>query len=366
MASNAQRDPEPDTRSVLGWMTGPAGRLAAAALALAMACQLVFARHDMMLGLSVVREEPATIDLWHIVQAATAALVAALLVASLAAFAPKDSSLASRGLSRRDLLVSGGALAAALLAAALFAASPGEFHQWAQEDSPLEWASALLLLAGSLFLAKSALRSLRSRRRPALVPLVAAMLALLLFVIAMEEISWMQRVFGIATPDSLAAVNWQGELNFHNVQTDLSEFAYYLGAGLFLVLLPLLRDVAPAGLTAHPLAALVPGRVVAAVAAPSVLFTYGKWNLFAPQWLEMLTIAALIAFARAASRRGDAGECRLFLFGAAAIAAGQWLFLELGRTMVDVPDSTEYRELFLAAGFACYGWSVVRSRAGRA
>ena len=73
----------------------------------------------------------------------------------------------------------------------------------------------------------------------------AVLLCLALFVIGMEEISWGQRLFGFATPERLAEVNWQAEFNFHNVQTDLSETAYYFGAGVFLILLPLLRDLLP-------------------------------------------------------------------------------------------------------------------------
>jgi len=42
-------------------------------------------------------------------------------------------------------------------------------------------------------------------------------LALLFFFGAGEEISWGQRIFGFKTPDSLAQVNKQDELNLHNL-----------------------------------------------------------------------------------------------------------------------------------------------------
>ena len=42
--------------------------------------------------------------------------------------------------------------------------------------------------------------------------------ALLFLMIAGEEISWGQRLLGIATPPALAAANVQGEVNLHNIQ----------------------------------------------------------------------------------------------------------------------------------------------------
>jgi hypothetical protein len=41
--------------------------------------------------------------------------------------------------------------------------------------------------------------------------------AALFFVIAGEEISWGQRIFGIVTPENLESVNVQNEFNLHNV-----------------------------------------------------------------------------------------------------------------------------------------------------
>jgi len=42
--------------------------------------------------------------------------------------------------------------------------------------------------------------------------------ALLFFLIAGEEISWGQRIFGIGTPEALAEINVQGEANLHNIE----------------------------------------------------------------------------------------------------------------------------------------------------
>ena len=65
-------------------------------------------------------------------------------------------------------------------------------------------------------------------------------LGLLFFVAFGEEISWGQRIFGWATPESLAAINYQQETNIHNLdffnfknETDDSfwSFLFVLNAG---------------------------------------------------------------------------------------------------------------------------------------
>jgi hypothetical protein len=349
-------------RVAAAWLRQPQGQRVALAVLLVLALEFIFALADLAAGLPLAREGPAVLDGKTWVQAGLAALVAAALAASLVSARAPACALETRRLTRAEMAAATASLAIAVAATMLFVASPVAFHEAAQEDRPLEWASALLLLAASLIFARHALQGAKaagtgSRLLNAGVP---AALAAVLFLIGMEEISWMQRLFGFATPPALAEVNWQGEFNLHNVQTDLSEFVYYVGAGFFLTLLPLVRDIAAPALASHPLARFVPGRVVAAVSAPAVMFTYGRWNLFALECLTAIAIAVLAVLALAASRRGDRGESRLLWVAALALAAGQGAMLAFGRLMVDVPDSTEYRELFLAAGLACFALTATR------
>ena len=48
-----------------------------------------------------------------------------------------------------------------------------------------------------------------------------------------------------------------------------------------------------------------------------------------------------------------------FLLALAAVAAGQTVFLVFGPAMTELPDATEYKELFIALGFAWYALTVV-------
>jgi len=66
------------------------------------------------------------------------------------------------------------------------------------------------------------------------------LLALGAFLVAMEEISWGQRLLGIRSPDFFAAKNVKGEMNLHNF-IDVDAYYSLVAIGLFLysILLPL-------------------------------------------------------------------------------------------------------------------------------
>ena len=71
-----------------------------------------------------------------------------------------------------------------------------------------------------------------------------ASLSFVFFVMAMEEVSWFQRVLEIDTPKAFDN-NMQKEMNLHNFATNAVENVYYMGAFIFLVILPFLRSMFP-------------------------------------------------------------------------------------------------------------------------
>lgn len=104
------------------------------------------------------------------------------------------------------------------------------------EDGPAEWLTALVFIVAAVVLWRrsGALRR-AGRRRTALV--VAGVAALAAFV-ALEEISYGQRFFGVTTPTWLAAVNDQGEITVHNLDNSLMLAACrVIGFSLFAALL---------------------------------------------------------------------------------------------------------------------------------
>jgi hypothetical protein len=339
------------TRDLFVWLATPAARRVVALLLLLVAGQLAVATYEAgWLGLPLVREEPPGFAPYQLLQTLFAASLSALLVSALFAARARLSPFDVEPCSRGELAAGLVSLAAAAASTVYFLVDPAGFHAFAQEDRPLEWASALLLLGAAGLLAFHAF----ARRRDRLTLLLAGLVCLALFLVGMEEISWGQRLFGFATPERLAEMNWQSEFNLHNVQTDLSETLYYVGGGVFLVLLPLLRDMLPASLAGRAPFALLPHRSVALVSAPIAIFNYGHWDLLSVQLTILLAFAAMLAWTRAAANRRNRVEQIIFLVAAGAVMAGQLLFLAFGSAMTEVPDATEYKELFIALGFAWY------------
>jgi len=128
---------------------------------------------------------------------------------------------------------------------------------------------ALLTFAASGFFALVATGQLREARGEAgrdawLATGVAASFSLVLFVVGMEEISWMQRVFSLSTPDALLGLNKQQELNLHNISTGFSELLYYTGSFALLTLAPFIWLYLRKGFALGRLEAFVPSVLVLA------------------------------------------------------------------------------------------------------
>ncbi len=190
-------------------------------------------------------------------------------------------------------------------AAILHDVSKDFYYMSAQEDEYLEWgtfwafifAAVVCLLAG-----------VYQRRATGALPWFLFGVGVFSFVVAMEEISWAQRVFAYRPPVYFLEHNFQQELNFHNViSTSLRKLAVksvMLGYG---VVLPLLALVPGVGKQLSRLAVVAPP----AALAPSFFVTWWfyhdyPWSLTG-EWAELMlglgflfaAIAALLEF------RGD-------------------------------------------------------------
>ncbi|MGH6865794.1 MAG: hypothetical protein ACREDO_06440 [Methyloceanibacter sp.] len=200
-------------------------------------------------------ERKPRFDTYFVLRTVIACLVALLAVAGIYCNRDKASALESRRpASSAEFLAAAVFIGLPLISALLLLCNPPLFHWLAVEDSVVEWTSALLLFSGSivLLLAATGLAMQPHGRRRGHVP--ASIFSLLLLVIAMEEISWFQRLFAIPTPDLLADLNMQGEMNLHNLSTSEVKNAYYLGAFSFLVLMPFIALRPRAGACWHAMA----------------------------------------------------------------------------------------------------------------
>jgi hypothetical protein len=95
----------------------------------------------------------------------------------------------------------------------------GTFVQFLfRKEGPLEDLTFVLELAGAA-LCLLAARAWKVREPPSMGVArgLYAALGLVLFLVAMEEISWGQTLFGFATPDGWARMNYQHETSIHNL-----------------------------------------------------------------------------------------------------------------------------------------------------
>lgn len=119
------------------------------------------------------------------------------------------------------------------------------FLQYVVEDGLVEWLTVFGLLLGS---AVCIYRFVKLRReKSALFLSITLLLGLLLFMVAGEEISWGQRIFGIETSEFFEKNNLQKETNFHNMVVNgvkinkvVFTFGLIAALGIFLVVIPVL------------------------------------------------------------------------------------------------------------------------------
>ncbi|MEQ8440398.1 MAG: hypothetical protein RIM33_01360 [Alphaproteobacteria bacterium] len=110
------------------------------------------------------------------------------------------------------------------------------------EDGVMEYLTVALLFASAALAVLAIRRGGFDRAERIMLILFAGGLAFL----AMEEISWGQRIFGIETPEALRAANVQGEINLHNLTVGWNEIVrMVLACVISAVLILIPRDAVP-------------------------------------------------------------------------------------------------------------------------
>ena len=105
-----------------------------------------------------------------------------------------------------------------LLGYILFYSNLHSFEIYVEEDGIVEWLTVVGLMAGCIVCASRFIKLFKTRSWWFLT--VTAVLCLLLFMVAGEEISWGQRIFGIKSSSFFIKNNTQHEMNFHNLVLD--------------------------------------------------------------------------------------------------------------------------------------------------
>jgi hypothetical protein len=106
------------------------------------------------------------------------------------------------------------------------------YESLVSEDSSLEYLQFALYFLAAIAAALTAHASLRKHLN--LLSSLYAGLALVLLIVALEEISWGQRIFGIENPEFFETHNLQGETTLHNLPVVQSRIHIaYILLGLF-------------------------------------------------------------------------------------------------------------------------------------
>ncbi len=178
------------------------------------------------------------------------------------------------------------------------------YYRAIQEDHWLEWSTVWAFLAAALI---AVLVAIRQRRAGIRLPWFACGFALFGFLVAMEEISWGQRLFEFSPPEYFLAENFQQELNLHNViPSGLRQLGFQLVVIGYGIALPLALALPAVGRLASRLA--IPGPPLPLLPAFALIAVfYAAYPLeFTGEWAELmlgLAMATAIATARSPAAR---------------------------------------------------------------
>lgn len=249
-----------------------------------------------------------------------------------------------------------------VVGASLFLMSrrPTMFDSLAEEDGFIENLSAAALLVGAaVFVAIAVMRLLR---RNFFVAGVAVLFGIVLFVIGMEEISWMQRVLNFETSDFFLERNIQNEANLHNLNTGVSEKMFYFGGFLTLILLPFFHGPLSAFLRDHErpeLGMLLPESWVLVPSSLMVGYVGTSIEGDPTQGIaSMVTVFLLFRLGVTSLRAGNLPKFMIYSAFLALVCLMLYYFSTYDYSKVDIRSwaRKEYLELIIALGLL--GWAV--------
>jgi len=207
-------------------------------------------------------------------------------------------------------------LLAFVIAALLITYNESLYYLSVQEDEVLEWATFWGFVAAAGIYFSSAWRQFKLNRQ---LPWFVFGLSLFCFLVAMEEISWGQRLLGYRAPDFFLEQNFQQELNLHNVvDTGLRKLIMkmiLLGYGVIMSAASLWS---PAKRFFLRLRIVVPSPLlIVSFLAMFLIYAWYPWS-HTGEWVE-LTMAFGFAYAALFERASDELIARKILIVFAAV-----------------------------------------------
>ena len=231
------------------------------------------------------------------------------------------------------------------LAWLLNASQPEVYDRLSQEDGWIEWSTVwAFLVACGLWL-----RSARREGRHAWALAFPLAVAAFCFLVAMEEMSWGQRLLGAQAPDYFLEHNSQLEANLHNLASKdlrhLALSAVILGFG---VGLPVVRRIPALGPLLDRLGVVAPAfALFPAFLSCFVLYLLYPWRLTG-EWVELGLGGAVLFFGLQqfpGGRRG-VGVATLATLG---VAGAGWATTAVTRSVEAAPEMVAQARIELEA-----------------
>lgn len=172
-----------------------------------------------------------------------------------------------------------------IIAGVLVNLDPELYYRAGQEDGFLEWAT---FWAFAIAAYRYVVIAVRDRRESGGIPWFAVGLGIFCILVALEEISWGQRLFGYRPPDYFLQENFQQEFNLHNIaSTSLRKLLMLLilgGYGVGTALVSLIPSVGERLRRWHVVPA--PPALVPAFLAMSGVYAAYPWD-YTGEWVEL-------------------------------------------------------------------------------
>jgi hypothetical protein len=162
---------------------------------------------------------------------------------------------------------------------------PDVYYRIGQEDGFLEWATFWAFsVAGYRYF----VNAYRDRRDSGGIPWFAAGLGLFCLLVALEEVSWGQRLVGYQPPDFFLQENYQQEFNLHNVFSTslrkLTLLAILVGYGVGSALVSLIPTVSRLFRRWYIVPA--PASLIPSFLAMSIVYAWYPWD-YTGEWVEL-------------------------------------------------------------------------------
>lgn len=236
-----------------------------------------------------------------------------------------------------------------------FIIDPEVFSISSLEDGPIEWGSALLSFSSCIIFFIAFLKCRNNLNIPRFTKLSLALLSLVFFIIAMEEISWFQRVLDFETT-KLFDDNQQQETNLHNCATEYFETTYYMGTSLFFVVFSFIYLSFPSLSNNKYLRLFIARPFIAVIATVPCAYNFDMWNDIFTQISFFSSVTILLLFTVLSNNRNE--KCLIILM-IILIVVTQGLFLIKGEEVfMRLWEIKEYKEFFIPLVFFIYSLDV--------